>query len=170
MTYLYFLIVALLIIFRDEFKKTGSHKEEFGNLLANALVIFLLSVQCFTGFYSVYYEYKNPYSPSKQIAEDLKPYHEAGANIAGLGFYSISISPYYDESIYINDYEGKTYFIWKNDVERNTYNGKVPDVVIVPNRLQGLEDQGYRYVVYDSHMIYKLADAEEVPYVVYFRE
>lgn len=170
MTYLYFLIAALLIIFRDEFKKTGSHKEEFGNLLANALVIFLLSVQCFTGFYSVCYDYKYPYSPSKQIAEDLKPYHEAGANIAGLGFYSISISPYFDESIYINDYEGKTYFIWKNDVERNTYNGKVPDVVIAPNRLMGLENQGYRYEVYESRMIYKLTEAEYIPYVVYFRE
>ena len=69
MTYLFFLIVALMLIFRDEFKKTGSHKEEFGNLLANALVIFLLSVQCFTGFYSVYYDYRYPYSPSKKIAQ-----------------------------------------------------------------------------------------------------
>ena len=170
MTYLYFLIVALLIIFRDEFKKTGSHKEEFGNLLANALVIFLISVQCFTGFYSVYYDYRYAYSPSKEIAEVLKPYHESGANIAGLGFYSISISPYFDESIYVNDYEGKTYFIWKNDVERNTYNGKVPDIIIAPNRLKSIEESGYRYEIYDSHMIYKLEEAEEIPYVVYYRE
>ena len=170
MTYLFFLIVALMLIFRDEFKKTGSHKEEFGNLLANALVIFLLSVQCFTGFYSVYYDYRYPYSPSKKIAQIVKPYHEAGANIVGLGFYSISVSPYFDESIYINDYEGKTYFIWKDDVERNTYRGKVPDVVVATGRMEHLEEHGYRYELYESKMIYKLEDAEYIPYFVYFRE
>ena len=170
MTYLFFLIVALMLIFRDEFKKTGSHKEEFGNLLANALVLFLLSVQCFTGFYSVYYDYRYPYSPSKKIAQIVKPYHEAGANIVGLGFYSISVSPYFDESIYINDYEGKTYFIWKDDVERNTYRGKVPDVVVATGRMEHLEEHGYRYELYESKMIYKLEDAEYIPYFVYFRE
>lgn len=170
MTYLFFLIVALLIIFRDEFKKTKSHKEEFGNLLANALVIFLLSVQCFTGFYSVYYDYRYPYSPSNEIAEIVKPYHESGANIVGLGFYSISVSPYFDESIYINDYEGKTYFIWKRGIERNTYCGKVPDVVVTMCRMDNLEEHGYRWELYESKMIYKLEEAEYIPYYVYFRE
>ncbi len=170
MTYLFFLIASLMIILRDEFKKTEKHKEEFGNLLANALVIFLLSVQCFTGFYSVWYDYRYQYSPSKEIAEILKPYHEAGANIVGLNFYSISVSPYFDESIYINDYEDKTYFIWRRDVERNTYCGKAPDVVVTMCRMNDLDEKGYRWELYESHMIYKLEDAEYIPYYVYFRE
>ncbi|MCR4730006.1 MAG: hypothetical protein K5881_03660 [Saccharofermentans sp.] len=170
MTYLFFLIASLMIIFRDEFKKTKSHKEEFGNLLTNAVVIFLLSVQCFTGFYSIWYDYRYQYSPAKEIAEIVKPYHEAGAVIAGPDFYSIVVSPYFDESIYINDYEGKTYFIWSNDVERDTYCGKVPDVVITASRKDDLEESGYRWELYESHMIYKLEDAEYSPYYVYFRE
>ena len=170
MTYLFFLIVALMLIFRDEFKKTKGRKEEFGNLLTNALVIFLLSVQCFTGFYSVWYDYRYPYSPSKEIADMVRPYHEAGANIVGLGFYSISVSPYFDESIYINDYEDKTYFIWKRDVERNTYCGKVPDVVVTNSRMPDLEENGYRWELHESRMIFKLEDAEYIPYYVYFRE
>jgi hypothetical protein len=36
--------------------------------------------------------------------------------------------------------------------------------------MNDLDEKGYRWKLYESHMIYKLEDAEYIPYYVYFRE
>ena len=46
----------------------------------------------------------------------------------------------------------------------------MPDVVVTMCRMDDLDEKGYRWELYESHMIYKLEDAEYIPYYVYFRE
>ena len=76
--YLFFLLVSLMIIFRDDFKKTSWHIEDIGNLLTKSIITLLLAVQCFTGFYSIYYDYQyamlDQESPNIVVYETVERY------------------------------------------------------------------------------------------------
>ena len=170
MTYLFFLLVSLMIIFRDDYKKTSKHIEDIGNLLVSSIVVLLLAVQCFTGFYSVYYDYRNTYCPGREVAEFIKPYVESGETVDRLGFYAIAVSPYYDHSIYTNDPYGKAYYIWSTNAPNYVTTEEQPGVVVTYRNLEAYENPDYNIYRFDSHMIFKLADVEPQSYVVYVRK
>ena len=169
MTYLFFLVVSLMIIFRDESKK-AKHKCENGlNIAVNCIAVLLLAVQCFTGFYSAYYDYKNVYSPSKEIAEFLKPYAESGAVIDRVGFNAVSVSPYFDGNLYSNDPYGKAFFIWSSSVPNDELSEEYPDIVVSHEYIEGFESK-YDVRLYEGHMIYKLDEIEQDPFIVYVKK
>lgn len=170
MTYLFFLMVSLMIIFWDDYKKTSKHIESFGNLLVSSIFTLLLAVQCFTGFYSIYYDYKNAYCPGKEVAEFIKPYVESGETVDRLVYYAIAVSPYYDHSIYTNDPYGKTYYIWSKNAPNFVTTEEQPGVVVTYCHLDAYDNPDYNVYRFDSHMIYKLDDVEPVPYIVYIRK
>ena len=170
MTYLFFLLVSLMILFRDGFKNTSKHIEDLGNLLTNSIVILLLTVQCFAGFYSIYYDYRYAYYPAKEVAEFIKPYVESGKTIDRLGYYSVAVSPYYDHSIYSNDPYGKTYFIWSKNAPNFTTTEEQPGVVVTYRYLDAFDNPDYDLYRFDSHMIFKLDEAEHIPYIVYVKK
>ena len=169
MTYLFFLLVSLLMIFRDDFKKTERPFEKPANVLANIMLIMLLAVQCAAGVYSVYYEHQHAYSPAKEIAEFLRPYAGEGAVIDREGFNAIALSPYYDQPLYTNDTCGKAYFIWSYNVPNDKLTKEYPDVFVT---FRYYEKFGQDYDVYkfDSHMIFKFGELETEPYIVYIRK
>ena len=169
MTYLFFLLVSLLMIFRDDFKKTERPFEKPANVLANIMLIMLLSVQCAAGVYSVYYEHQHAYSPAKEIAEFLRPYAGEGAVIDREGFNAIALSPYYDQPLYTNDTCGKAYFIWSYNVPNDKLTKEYPDVFVT---FRYYEKFGQDYDVYkfDSHMIFKFGELETEPYIVYIKK
>ena len=169
MTYLFCLIVSLMIIFKDDFKKTGRPAEKTGNYIAGGLVTVLLAVQCFTGLYSVYYDYKNVYSPSKEIAEFLRPYAESGEVIDRTGFNAVSVSPYFDDNLYSNDPYGKTYFVWSYAAPNDVLSEQYPDIVVAHEYIEGFESE-YDIRIYDGHMIFKLDEVEIEPYIVYVKK
>ena len=169
MTYLFFLLVSLLMIFREDFKKTERPFEKPANVLANIMLIMLLAVQCAAGVYSVYYEHQHAYSPAKEIAEFLRPYAGEGAVIDREGFNAIALSPYYDQPLYTNDTCGKAYFIWSYNVPNDKLTKEYPDVFVT---FRYYEKFGQDYDVYkfDSHMIFKFGELETEPYIVYIRK
>ena len=169
MTYLFFLLVSLLMIFRDDFKKTERPFEKPANVLANIMVIMLLAVQCAAGVYSVYYEHQHAYSPAKEIAEFLRPYAGEGAVIDREGFNAIALSPYYDQPLYTNDTCSKAYFIWSYNVPNDKLTKEYPDVFVT---FRYYEKFGQDYDVYkfDSHMIFKFGELETEPYIVYIKK
>jgi hypothetical protein len=169
MTYLFFLLVSLLMIFRDDFKKTERPFEKPANVLANIMLIMLLAVQCAAGVYSVYYEHQHAYSPAKEIAEFLRPYAGEGAVIDREGFNAIALSPYYDQPLYTNDTCGKAYFIWSYNVPNDKLTKEYPDVFVT---FRYYEKFGQDYDVYkfDSHMIFKFGELETEPYIVYVKK
>ena len=169
MTYLFCLIVSLMIIFKDDFKKMAKPVEKKGSLVAGALVALLLAVQCFTGFYSVFYEYRYVYSPSKEIADCLKPYAESGAVIDRTGFNAISVSPYYDDNLYSNDPYGKAYFVWSFSAPNDELSEEYPDIVVSYEYIEGFESK-YDIHLYEGHMIYKLDEIEQDPFIVYVKK
>ena len=169
MTYLFFLLVSLLMIFRDDFKKTERPFEKPANVLANIMVVMLLAVQCAAGVYSVYYEHQHAYSPAKEIAEFLRPYAGEGAVIDREGFNAIALSPYYNQPLYTNDTCGKAYFIWSYNVPNDKLTKEYPDVFVT---FRYYEKFGQDYDVYkfDSHMIFKFGELETEPYIVYVKK
>ena len=169
MTYLFFLLVSLLMIFRDDFKKTERPFEKPANVLANIMVVMLLAVQCAAGVYSVYYEHQHAYSPAKEIAEFLRPYAGEGAVIDREGFNAIALSPYYNQPLYTNDTCGKAYFIWSYNVPNDKLTKEYPDVFVT---FRYYEKFGQDYDVYkfDSHMIFKFGELETEPYIVYIKK
>ena len=169
MTYLFFLLVSLLMIFREDFKKTERPFEKPANVLANIMLIMLLAVQCAAGVYSVYYEHQHAYSPAKEIAEFLRPYAGEGAVIDREGFNAIALSPYYDQPLYTNDTCGKAYFIWSYNVPNDKLTKEYPDVFVT---FRYYEKFGQDYDVYkfDSHMIFKFGELETEPYIVYIKK
>ena len=169
MTYLFCLVVSLMLIFRDEAKNT-KHKSEKGlNIAADCIAVALLAVQCLTGFYSVYYDYRYSYSPSKEIAEFLTPYHKAGAVIDRWGFSSVSVSPYFEDNLYSNDPYGKTYFIWSYSAPNDELSEEYPDIVVTDEYIEKFESE-YDIHVYNRHMIFKLEEVEMEPYIVYVKK
>ena len=170
MTYLFFLLVSLMIIFRDDFKKTSWHIEDIGNLLTKSIITLLLAVQCFTGFYSIYYDYQYAYCPAKEVAEFLRPYVESDTTIDRLVFYAIAVSPYYDYSIYSNDPYGKAYYVWSKNAPNFVTTEEQPGVVVTYRHLERFDNPDYDFYKFDSHMIFKLDEAEQIPYVVYVRK
>ena len=169
MTYLFFHVVSLMLIFRDESKST-KHKSEKGlNIAADCIAVALLAVQCLTGFYSVYYDYKTSYYPSKEIAEFLTPYYESGAVIDRMGFSAVSVSPYFDDNLYSNDPYGKAYFIWSSSAHNDELSEEYPDIVVTYDYIEGYESK-YDIRLYDGHMIFKFEELESGPFIVYVKK
>ena len=170
MTYLFFLIVSLMIIFYEDFKKSVKPFEKTGNRIAGGIVTVLLAVQCFTGFYSIFYDYRYDYSASKEIAEYLTPYGESGAEINRIGFDTISVSPYFDHSIYSNDTLGKTYYIWSYSVPNDQLTVEEPDVIVSIHALDKFENDAYGKHVFVSHMIFKFNELDSEKYYLYVKK
>ena len=170
MTYLFFLIVSLMIIFYEDFKKPVKPVEKTGNRIAGGIVTVLLAVQCFTGFYSIFYDYRYDYSASKEIAEYLTPYVESGAVIERSGFDTISVSPYFDHSIYSNDILGKTYYIWSYSVPNDQLTVEEPDVIVSIHALDKFENDAYGKHVFVSHMIFKFNELDSEKYYLYVKK
>ena len=169
MTYLFCHIVSLMIIFKDDFKKTDKPVEKTGNLIAGGLVTVLLAVQCFTGFYSVYYDYRYVYSGSHEIAEFIKPYVESGAVINRIGFDAISVAPYFEPGMYSNDVYGKGYYIWSHSVPNGVLSEEYPDILITEHEKDKFENEDYEKYVFASHMIYKLDEMKSETFYVYVK-
>ena len=170
MTYLFCLIVSLLIIFKDDFKKTAKPVEKKGNLIAGILVAGLLAVQCFGGFYSVFYDYRYEYSGSKAAAEFIKPYVESGAVIDRVGFIAVAVAPYYEPGMYSNDVYGKGYYIWSHNAPNGDFSEEYPDLIITEHLTEKFENGAYDRHYFYSHMIYKVAELDCERYYVYVKK
>ena len=170
MTYLFFLAVSLMIIFRDDFNKWTKPVGKTGNLSANVIVTALLTVQCFTGFYSVYYDYRNTYSPAKDVAAFLEPYVEKGVVLNRVGYNSIAVSPYFDHSVFANDTCGVTYYIWSYNVPNGDLSEEWPDVLLTYRYYDRFDNADYEVHRFDSHMTFKMDTVEAVPYIVYVKK
>lgn len=169
MTYLFDLLASLMIIFHDDSKKTTRKPEKGLNTASNIIVIALLATQCLTGAYSIFYDYRNQYSPAKEIAEFIRPYVESGASINRVGFNAVSVSAYYDDPIYSNEPYGKPYYIWSSSVANDKFTEEFPDVVIAHEEIDGFE-ANYDLHRFDGHMIYKLNELDTEPYFVYVKK
>ena len=170
MTYLFFLLVSMMIIFRDDFKKTPKHIEDVANFLVKGIVGILLAVHVFSGFYSIYFDYKYAYSGAKETAEFLKPYVESGATLNRVGFYSMAVSPYYDHSIFANDTCGVTYFVWSYNVPNGDLSEEWPDVLVSYRYYDRFDNADYEVHRFDSNMTFKMDTVEAVPYIVYVKK
>ena len=171
MTYLFFLLVSLMIIFKDDFKKTPKHIEEIANLLTKGIVGLFIALHVFSGFYSIYFDYQYAYSGAKEAAEFLKPYVESGATLNRVGFYSMAVSPYYDHSIFANDTWGVTYYVWSYNAPNGELSETWPDV-LVTNCYYEQFDNNADYEVYrfDSNMTFKMDTVEAVPCIIYAKK
>ena len=171
MTYLFFLLVSLMIIFKDDFKKAPKHIEEIANLLTKGIVGIFIALHVFSGFYSIYFDYQYAYSGAKEAAEFLKPYVESGATLNRVGFYSMAVSPYYDHSIFANDTWGVTYYVWSYNAPNGELSETWPDV-LVTNCYYEQFDNNADYEVYrfDSNMTFKMDTVEAVPCIIYAKK
>ena len=170
MVYLFFLLVSLMIIFRDDFKKTSRHIENSANLLANGILTLLLAVQCFAGFYSIWYDYQYAYCPAKEVSEFLEPYVESGAVLNRVGFDSIAVSPYFDHSIFANDTCGVTYYIWSYSVPNDELSEEWPDVILTYYNDDRFDNADYEVYRFDGHMSFKLDEVGSKPLIVYVKK
>ena len=167
MPYLFFLIVILLVIFRNKDKETGSQKAKIANFSLKAFIITLLSFQVITGIYSIFLDYRYNYYPSKEIAKFIKPYIDAGAKADTVGYSTYSVQPYFDKNIYANNPTNKSYYIWSGKYDYFTLSSPPSDILIVPTNISVGNAERYNRYVFDGYNICKFSATNERQCTVY---
>ena len=168
--YLFFLVVSLMIIFRDKADLLNKDKPAPVRLVLSGYFIVLLAIQSACGFYSSYLDYYKPYYPAKAMAEYIRPYVDSGAVIDGFGFLPVSLKPYFDKEIYSNNPSDKGYYIWS--VNYNYYELSNPPADIIVSSYEGFDDPYdlYDMISFDGYAIYKFSAIEENSLSIYVRK
>ena len=85
--------------------------------------IFMLLISCIQIYWSIsssIYDYKESYSPAKEVADFIKTYDYENMKIFGLEFYECAMNAYFDENIFYNWNKNIRFFYWnKNSVYYN---------------------------------------------------
>ena len=79
-----------------------------------AAMAAVIVVQGYWNFRTTTWDWRNPYSGSKQAARYLRDHHIAGQELFGFGFASVGIQPYFKRNIFPNfrDNEPSGYYDW----------------------------------------------------------
>lgn len=146
--------------------------------LIKIFTVLVCVVQIYWTGNSMYYDYNNNYSASKEVASYIEKYVEEDKIIYGIGFNKTAIQPYFDEQIFDNRMTDKLFYLWAND-NKERFISKVskddPDVLIVCDfqmeyylmLMKTLKDRGYRETRFIGNIYMK--DRIYVPegYLVY---
>ena len=169
-TYLFFLLVALMIICRED--SAGEAEESSGKikLISRIYIAVLLAVQVAAGMYSIYTDYRTAYYPSKDLAEFIRPYVGTDVTIEMKYYCTISLQPYFDHNIYGNNDTDKCYYIFSDDYKYEL-SSPLPDMIVIP--LYGVWDQtfdGYKLIMFKSCLIFKFSAPEDSTIVLAVKE
>lgn len=161
LVYLFFLVVALMIIFRNDPEQADKKSKKLLRIIPGVYFLILLVIQCAAGFYASYMEYKKPYSPSATVAQFIEPYIASGSTFDGLGYHCVSVQPYFESNIYSNFHEDKSYFIWKQKYTYYEVSSPAADIIITP--FDGYDDPEDQYDMYGFHsfIVYKFEVRED---------
>ncbi len=79
---------------------------------ALAALAILIPVQCYWTFRTVAYDWREPYSGSKEAAQYLLTTGIAKRTIQGVGYSCVAIQPYFPRSVFANYAPGEAYWDW----------------------------------------------------------
>jgi hypothetical protein len=92
------------------------------NRLALVALVLFISLQCFWTWNGVRYDRKNAYSGSRVMAELLRTQLHPGSKLAGIGFPTVAVQPYFRSNIYAN-YSGRrgqqSFWTWSTENKTN---------------------------------------------------
>ena len=170
LVYLFFLVVALMLIFRNEPEPAEKNSKKPLRIIPGVYFLILLVIQCAAGFYASYLEYNKPYSPSAAVVEFIEPYISSGSSINGLGYHPVSVQPYFDSNVFSNNPENKSYFIWNEKYTYYELSSPPADIIIAP--YDGFDDPEDQYDMYGFHsfIVYKFCAIEDNCLSVYIRK
>ena len=170
LVYLFFLVVTLMLIFRDKPDPSEKNSKKPLRAILGAYFLILLVIQCAAGFYASYLEYNKPYSPSAAVVEFIEPYVRSGSSFDGLGYHPVSVQPYYENNLFSNYPENKSYFIWKEQYTYYDLSSPAADVIITP--YDGFDDPDDQYDMYGFHsfIVYKFEVKEDNCLSVYVKK
>lgn len=158
-TNIYFLIIAVLIMFKPDFNEMN---KGIANFLKAFAVIVLCSQVALT-VYAVQFDYKEDYSGSEKAAEFISEYVENGDAILSADYYGTALQPYFDKNIYVNHPGDAGYYWWSSNNNYNiSYNltkiektvGKKPDVIVTGPNFKD-DFAGHEKHVFSGNMCYK---------------
>jgi hypothetical protein len=81
--------------------------------------IFMLLVSVIQVYWSIdtsIYDYKESYTPAKEVADFIKKYDYKNMNIYGVEFYESAINAYFDENIFDNWHDTRFFYWSKNNI------------------------------------------------------
>jgi hypothetical protein len=145
--------------------------------------IMVLGMHVYWSVRAGYRDIQSPYSGSKAAAERILPDVMAGKRIAGLGFMSLAVEPYFRENIFVNYHAGRDPAFWLRtrqselDVSISSVVSQHPDLIVASlwdldraghDRLvQSLKDSGYSVLEeFPGEIVWKSAILIEDNYLV----
>lgn len=170
LAYLFFLFVALMLIFKAEPAPDSKGAKKFLRAVPGIYFLILLIIQCAAGFYASYLEYQKPYSPSKAVTEFVKPYIESGAKADSLSYHPVSVQPYFDGNIFSNNPTEKSYYIWKEEYTYSELSSPEADIIITPYDEFADPDDRYDMYGFHSFIVYKFCVIEDNCLSVYVKK
>lgn len=132
-------IILLILIFCFWIHKMENNKSII------ILLLFTFSIQIYYSISASFYDYKNIYSPAKEVATFLKKYKTK--KIYGLTFNENAINPYFSKNIFIN-WDNGAFFYWntknkfyENIISEQEMLNKKLDIVVVSSFYRKLNDE-----------------------------
>ena len=104
-----FTLLALFISWIHELSKSK---------LFNIFMLIVCVIQIYWSASSSIYDYKETYTPAKEVADFIKTYDYKNMKIYAQKFYEAQINAYFDENIFDNYQEGIRFFYWS---KKNKY-------------------------------------------------
>ena len=157
LAYLFFLVVSIMLIFIERPASEANNKEKALHYILGTYFYSLLIIQCAAGFYGAYLELKYPYSPSKDVAEYIKPYVESGASVDNLGYHTVSVQPYFDSNLFSNNPSDKSYYIWSDKYTYDELSSPSADIIIAPYNVYDNPEDQYDMITFNSFVVYKFS-------------
>ena len=126
--------------------------------LFNVFIVLVCIVQIPWSISSSIYEYKETYSPAKEVVEFIKEYDYKNMKIYGLEFYECAMNAYFDENIFYNWNKDLRFFYWseKSDFYNYKIDAKslikndVDMIIVTPTYMKYDRDKLIEY--YDEHI------------------
>jgi hypothetical protein len=89
-------------------------KSKWISALSLAAMLAVIGVQGYWAFMTTAYDWKNPYSGSREAARYLKTMGIVQAGIQGFGFGAVALQPYFDHNVFPNfrNGEASAYYDW----------------------------------------------------------
>ncbi len=174
LTYLYVLVVALLIIFRKK-ENTTSYK------IKESIVTALIALQCACGVFCVESEVKDSYSGSAQAVSFVKQALAQGATISAVDYHGTALQPYFEKNIFENRPGEVRYYIWSRTnhyIDKYQYEPKQlydqihSDLIVVQDfgEAKKLKFEGYRKIVFDGNMFYKFGHSDSTDMAIWVKK
>lgn len=81
----------------------------------NIFLLFTCFIQIYWSISSSIYDYRESYSPAKEVADFVKTYDYKNMKIYGFEFYESAINAYFDENIFYNWNDDIRFFYWNEN-------------------------------------------------------